>query len=101
MSEKKRTLGSDLQKVDAHVITPEEYEEIPELTEEWFQQADYYEGGKLIRRGRPPSDNAKKLVCLRLSPEVLDHFKAAGPGWQTRINEVLLKSVRAKRAGAR
>jgi uncharacterized protein (DUF4415 family) len=51
--------------------------------------------------GRPSSDNAKKLVSLRLSPEVLDHFKAAGPGWQTRINEVLLKSVRAKRAGAR
>ena len=38
MSEKKRTLGSDLQKIDAHVITPEEYEEIPELTEEWFQE---------------------------------------------------------------
>jgi len=32
---------------------------------------------------------------------VLDHFKATGPGWQTRINEVLLKSVRGKRAGAR
>jgi uncharacterized protein (DUF4415 family) len=100
MSEKKRTLGSDLQKIDAHVVTPEEYEEIPELTEEWFQEADVYEGAKLIRRGRPPSDNAKKLVSLRLSPEVLD-FKAAGSGWQTRINEVLLKSVRAKRAGAR
>jgi len=90
-----------LQKIDAHVITPEEYEEIPELTEEWFEKADHYRGGKLIRRGRPPSDNAKKLVSLRLSREVLDHFKAAGPGWQTRINEVLLKSVRAKRAGAR
>ncbi len=101
MSEKKRTLGSDLQKIDAHVITPEEYEEILELTEEWFQEADVYEGVKLIRRGRPPSDSAKKLVSLRLSPEVLDHFKAAGPGWQTRINEVLLKSIRAKRAGAR
>ena len=98
MTEKKRTLGSDLEKVDAHVITPEEYEEIPELTEEWFQQADYYEGGKLVRKGRPPSDNAKKLVSLRLSPEVIDHFKAAGPGWQTRINETLLRSVRAKRA---
>jgi uncharacterized protein (DUF4415 family) len=90
-----------LEKVDAHVITPEEYEEIPELTEEWFQQADYYEGGKLIRKGRPPSDNSKKLVSLRLSPEVIDHFKAAGPGWQTRINETLLKSVRSRRARAR
>lgn len=58
----------------------------------------------IARRGAPrdfDENNAKKLVSLRLSPEVLDHFKAAGPGWQTRINEVLLKSVRAKRAGAR
>src|SRR3954468_23546229 len=54
-------------------------DDAPELTEEWFQEADVYEGAKLIRRGRPPSDNAKKLVSLRLSPEVLDHFKAAGP----------------------
>ena len=99
MSEKKRTLGSDLEKIDAHVITPEEYEEIPELTEEWFQEADVYEGAKLIRRGRPPSDNAKKLVSLRLSPEVLDHFRATGPGWQTRINETLLRAVKRKRAG--
>ena len=76
-------------------------DDAPELTEEWFQEADVYEGAKLIRRGRPPSDNAKKLVSLRLSPEVLDHLKATGPGWQTRINEVLLKSVRGKRAGAR
>jgi uncharacterized protein (DUF4415 family) len=98
MSGNKRALGSDLEAIDAHVIQPEEYEEIPELTEEWFQQADHYRGGKLVRKGRPPSDNSKKLVSLRLSPEVIDHFKAAGPGWQTRINETLLKSVRSKRA---
>ena len=73
-------------------------DDAPELTEEWFRQADVYEGNRLIRKGRPPSDNAKKLVSLRLSPEVIDHFKAAGPGWQTRINETLLRSVRAKRA---
>jgi uncharacterized protein (DUF4415 family) len=87
-----------LEAIDAHVIQPEEYEEIPELTEEWFQQADHYRGGRFVRKGRPPSDNSKKLVSLRLSPEVIDHFKAAGPGWQTRINETLLKSVRSKRA---
>jgi uncharacterized protein (DUF4415 family) len=81
------------------VIQPEEYDEIPELTEEWFQKADYYEGGKLIRRGRPPSEASKKLVSLRLSPEVLDHFRATGPGWQTRINETLLRAVKRKRVG--
>lgn len=93
MTEKKRTSGSDLRKLDEHVIQPEEYEEIPELTEEWFQTADVHEGGKLISRGRPPSADAKKLVSLRLSPEVIAHFKAGGPGWQTRINETLVKAV--------
>lgn len=96
MSEKKRALGSNLEKVDAHVITPEEYEEIPELDEEWFAEADLYEGGKLIRRGRPPSPQSKRLVSLRLSPEILDHFQAGGPGWQTRLNDALLGLISQK-----
>lgn len=35
----------------------------------------------------------KKSVTLRLSQEVIDTFKATGKGWQSRINEVLLKHV--------
>jgi uncharacterized protein (DUF4415 family) len=33
----------------------------------------------------------KTLVSLRLSPEVIQHFKASGPGWQTRIDSTLLE----------
>ena len=77
-------------------------DDAPELTEDWFQRADVFEGDKLIRRGRPPLDEGKKkLVSLRLSPEVIDHFKAGGPGWQTRINDTLLATVRLRRANAR
>jgi hypothetical protein len=47
MTAKKRTLGSDLAKVDAHVITQEEYDEIPELTEEWFAKATPMIGGRV------------------------------------------------------
>jgi len=36
----------------------------------------------------------KRLVSLRLSPSVLDHFKATGPGWQTRIDDALQKVVK-------
>jgi hypothetical protein len=54
MAARKR-IGSDLAKVDAHEIQPEEYEEIPELTEEWFDKADLYQGDKLVRPGRPQS----------------------------------------------
>lgn len=37
----------------------------------------------------------KKVVTLRLSPEVVEKFKATGKGWQTRINDVLLAHVQA------
>ena len=60
MSESKRGIGSDLKKVDAHVIQPEEYDEAPELTDEQLAQADLYHGDRLIRRGRPPLDDRKR-----------------------------------------
>jgi hypothetical protein len=47
MTERKRSLGSNLAKVDAHVITQEEYDEIPELTEEWFAKATPMIGGRV------------------------------------------------------
>lgn len=37
-------------------------------------------------------------MSIRLSPEVLVYFKAGGPGWQTRVNEVLYNWVKAHRA---
>jgi uncharacterized protein (DUF4415 family) len=102
MSESRKGIGSDLAKIDAHVIRPEEYEEAPELTDDQLARADLYHGDKLIRRGRPPLDRPKEAVKLRLSPEVLDHFRAGGPGWQTRINATLEKAVaREKRAAKR
>ena len=41
----------------------------------------------------------KQGVHIRLDPEVLRWFKAQGPGYQTRINAVLLAFVRAKSKG--
>jgi addiction module HigA family antidote len=40
--------GTDFAKLDAHVITPEEYEEIPELTDEDFARGTRHKGGKPI-----------------------------------------------------
>jgi uncharacterized protein (DUF4415 family) len=31
-----------------------------------------------------------------LSPEVIEHFKATGPGWQTRIDGALLESIKGR-----
>lgn len=86
-----RTDRTDLARVDAHVIQPEEYEEIPELTDEMMARADVYVAGVLVRRGRgrPRKADAKRQVTLRLDPDVLERLRASGPGWQVRVNEVL------------
>lgn len=89
MSGNKHAIGSDLAKVDRREITDEDYAEIPELGDEFFERADLYEGERLIRRGRPKSEAPKVAINIRLSPDVLERFKASGPGWQTRIDTAL------------
>ncbi len=67
-------------------------DDAPELTEDWFAKADLHEGNKLVRRGgRPRKAAPKEAVNIRLDPDVLAYFRAAGPGWQSRINVALRK----------
>lgn len=40
-------------------------------------------------RGRPKSDNKKTRIGIRLTTEVVEFFRADGPGWQTRVDDVL------------
>ena len=47
-----------------------------------------------VRRGRPPVASPKVSTTIRLSPDVLAHFKAGGRGWQTRINAALREWIR-------
>jgi uncharacterized protein (DUF4415 family) len=75
----RRTLGSDLKRVDAHVVQPQEYEELPELTDEMFARAVFK------KAGRPKLAHPKQMISLRLPPEVIARWKATGPGWQTRM----------------
>jgi uncharacterized protein (DUF4415 family) len=46
--------------------------------------------------GRPPVENPKRQVTLRLDAEIVDAFKAGGKGWQTRINDALAKSLKSQ-----
>jgi uncharacterized protein (DUF4415 family) len=39
--------------------------------------------------GRPVGSANKEQVAIRFDREVLAAFRSSGPGWQTRINEVL------------
>jgi uncharacterized protein (DUF4415 family) len=81
----RRSLKSDLARVDAHKARPEEYEELPQLTEEMLARA------KVNKGGRPVSPNPRKLISLRLPADVIERWKATGAGWQTRMAERLSK----------
>lgn len=74
-------------------------DDAPELTDEWFDTADFYEGDKLVRRGRPKSESPKEALSLRLDPDVIAYYRATGPGWQSRINETLRKAAKLKARG--
>lgn len=71
----------------------------PEWTDEDFRRAR--PGGALppeilraFPKTRGPQKAPRKIpVSIRLTPEVVERFKASGPGWQSRIDEVLKKAV--------
>ena len=81
----RRSLGSDLERVDAHVIRRHEYDELPQLTEDMLAR------GKVNKGGRPRSLNPRKLISIRLPDNVIQRWRATGPGWQTRMAERLAK----------
>ncbi len=71
-------------------------DDAPELTREFFERGEIRHGDKVIRRGRPPLDNPKQAVKLRLDADVLEAYRATGDGWQTRINADLRKARKLK-----
>lgn len=90
MTANKENFLSDLAKSDARALTPEDYEEIPELDDAFFETADLHVNGVLVKRGRgrPPGSN-KEQMNLRIDRDVIAAYKAQGEGWQTRMNEAL------------
>ena len=64
-------------------------DDAPELTDEFFERAEIKVGNRVIRRGRPASGNAKKLVSLRIDQDVLQKLREMGEGWQTLANGAL------------
>lgn len=82
----RRTLKSDLARADAHVVTAREFHELPQLTSEMLARA------KVKKGGRPRSTNPRKLISIRLPADVIERWKATGPGWQTRMAARLSKT---------
>ena len=86
-----RSLGvltkNKLEKVAAHIIQPEEYDELPELTDDMVAR------GTVNKGGRPRAENPRKLISIRLPEDVILKWRATGPGWQTRMAEKLARVV--------
>lgn len=72
----------------------------PELTAEDVAQlkpfAEAFPDLAATIRRRGPQKNARKIsTTIRLSPEVVAHFRATGKGWQSRIDDALRKLIAA------
>ncbi len=94
--------------VDAGRISLDDYEvahgeDIPELTDEFFARArpfremhpEIAEALEKMRGQRGPQKSpVKERVGLRLDKHVVEHFRQTGPGWQSRINEILAQHVK-------
>jgi uncharacterized protein (DUF4415 family) len=81
-------LGPD----DAPELTPE----IAARAKTIFEIPELADLAELVRKGgRPllPSEVRKRRVTIMLDPDVIEHFKAGGKGWQTRVNAALRKAA--------
>jgi uncharacterized protein (DUF4415 family) len=87
---------------------PEGYDDNPEWTEEDFATAipatemfgveRARQMGLAPKRGRPllADDERKQKINIRLSPDVLTALRASGPGWQSRVDEILRERLGLK-----
>ena len=78
---------TDWARVDALGDDDIDLSDTPEWTEARFAKA---------RHRGPQKAPVKQPVSIRLSPEVVEYFKAEGSGWQTRIDAVLREYVASR-----
>lgn len=90
------SLGSDLAKVDAYKNKPADYDELPEITDEDIARARFKIGDVEVERPHPSSGSVRQAqVPVELDEDLVDRFRATGPGWQTRLNAALRRLVGA------
>ena len=85
MHANKNGIGSDLAKIDSREPTEEDYDDIPEVTDEDFQRGRWHVAGVPVA--------GERGIPVGLDPEVVRHFRPAGPDWQNRINDILRKAA--------
>ena len=73
----KKSIKSDLKRLDAMSDKDIDYSDIPEFDEEFLRTVEM----KITPE--------KKAISLRLDADILDWMKSQGKGYQTRINAML------------
>jgi uncharacterized protein (DUF4415 family) len=68
-----------------------------EYVAEWDQSAAGAEESTVTKHA---AAGVKQIVTIRLDVDMLEWFKSAGPGYQTRINQVLREYMEANRVRA-
>lgn len=84
MSAKKKSISSDLKKLDKMKDKDIDYSDIPALDDSFFKK-------EMVTLPKK-----KESITLRIDHEVLEFFKHQGKGYQTLINAVLKAYVYAK-----
>ncbi|AXV14706.1 hypothetical protein CYG48_02675 [Neorhizobium sp. SOG26] len=77
MTESKEPMAPDLLDIE---------DDAPDLSESpWAEKL----AAAPVLRGRPKSEAPKISTTIRLDADILERFRADGPGWQSRINDAL------------
>jgi uncharacterized protein (DUF4415 family) len=71
----------------------------PEWTERSFVKAKPFADAfpdlaKTIRRRGRQKKPTKQAVSIRLSKDVLEHYRSTGPDWQSRVDNALRKAAK-------
>jgi uncharacterized protein (DUF4415 family) len=86
----KKSIKSDLARVDRLTDKTIDYTDIPALDEAFLSKA--------VQVPWPP---AKRQLTIRLDQDVLDWLKSLGKGYQTRINRILRVAMESRRPSSR
>ena len=78
----------DWDAVDSPGLTDDQLRQLKPVALTNPEIIEAFNRGDLKRRG-PQKTPTKTLISIRYSPEVLDYFRATGPGWQTKMDEAL------------
>ena len=83
---------------------PLDADDAPQVTEADLARGTWRIGDRIVsadqgrsavaRRGRPAGAATKESTTIRFDRDVLDAFKAGGPGWQSRMNAALREWLR-------